>query len=210
MKYILMVLLVFGLSSVKDKGVDPYSKTGHDQFAELVLTDGGSLIVDYPEVFIEASLDELKRKVFGTTDKRFLTYANASYVSTTIFSRSNKTREAYTFAYDLSTVIYSEVSVSVKGSLSAKGVYKAKKGEITGNGELSVTYATDDYIKTTENGKMSVIIYPNKKVSLRIVGEAKVTNGIRKSYFLGVTTKKGSYEVVDIVSTCFELREEDA
>ncbi len=210
MKFVLMVILFFTVGSIKEKDVEPYSKTGHDQFSELILTNGGNLMIDYPDVFIEASLNELKRKAFGTTDKRLLTYADASYVSTTIFSRSNKTREAYTFTYDLSTVVYSEVSVAVKGSLSAKGVYKAKKGEITGNGELSITYTTDDYIKTTENGKMSIVIYPNKKVSFRIVGEAKVTNGIRKSYFLGITTKKGCYEVVDIVSTCFELKEEDA
>ncbi len=215
MKYILSVMMLWGMlglqfSSSKCK-VDPYSSTGHDQFAELSMAlTQYKLLVKYEQSVIDSYLTKVSRRVFGSSDFVIVNYGDARYVSTVIFSRSNKTRDAYTFTYNLDTVIYSDVSVSVKGSLSAKKVFKSNKGDTTVEGDVAITYATSSSIKTTESGKMAVIIHPGKKVSLRIVGDAKVSNGVSKYYFCGICTKKGSWEVVDVITCCFELLEENA
>jgi hypothetical protein len=44
---------------------------------------------------------------------------------------------------------------------------------------------------------------------LRIVGDAKITNGVSKYYFLGICFKKGAFEIVEVTSTIYELIEEN-
>ena len=41
-----------------------------------------------------------------------------------------------------------------------------KKAEITGSGDLTISSTTDNYIETSESGKMSVVIHPNKKAPI--------------------------------------------
>ena len=212
MKIALVCLfVVFGLG-VKDASSDKvYSSTGHSQFTELVMVDEDTYIInDVSEETIDEELKGLKRKFFGTREKAFNTDADAKYVSNIIFSRSNKTREPYTFVYDTSTIEYNMVSVTTKGNLSIKGVFKMKSKELTVNGDFSGEKETETSTKSIETGKLNVVIYPNKMVTLRIVGNAKVSNGVMKKYIFGICVKKGAYEVVTVTSTCYELIEYDA
>ena len=47
-------------------------------------------------------------------------------------------------------------------------------------------------------------------MTLRIVGDARVSNGVSKYYVFGICMKKGAFEIVEITSTIYELLEEDA
>lgn len=211
MKYILTFLIILVGSNIRLSTNKTYSSTGHEQFSEIVLINEEAFIIhNLSESEINASLKTLKGKLFGTREKEFNSFEDCTYVSNTIFSRSNKTREEYAFTYDTSTITYSSVSVSITGSLNVKGVFKGKSKEISAGGTLTGTKETEDYIKNTEAGTLTVVIYPNKKVTLRIVGEAKISNGVQKKFFLGICMKKGAWEVVNVISTCYELLEEDA
>jgi len=198
-------------AKVSEKGIEAYSETGYDQFKEITPDmKSVELIHNMSDTTIDNALDSLKKKFIGSSEKTLNLYADAKYVSNTIFSRSNLTREEFSFTYDTSTVVYNEVSVSVKGTLSAKGTFKGKNKELTVNGEVTGTYSTKNSTEDTEKNKFSVVIYPGKKVTLRIVGSCKVSNGVKKTYFLGIRTSKGAWEVIDITSTCCELIEENA
>ena len=211
MKYILTFLLVFIGSNVKMSNVMPYTETGHSQFSEIIFEDDdGFLINNLDAKYLKKEMKKLKTKLLGTREKIFNKYEKCKYVSTVIFSRSNKTREAYTFLYDTSTVDYKSFSVTVSGNLDIKGVFKFNRKELTVSGGLDISEETEEYHKTTENGRLSVVVYPNKKVTLRIVGEARVSNGIQKKFILGICYKKGAWEVINVTSTCYELLEEDA
>ena len=87
---------------------------------------------------------------------------------------------------------------------------KTKKVDVKGKGDLSVTYDEENYNKVTESGSLKIVVHPNKKMTLRIVGEARITNGVSKYYFMGICFKKGAFEIVEIKSTIYELIEEDA
>lgn len=189
---------------------EPYTATGHEQFEELVVNSKYRLLIDIDSDEISKKYSKVKKAFFGTKSLYFYKYLPANYKSTVIFSRSNKTSEAYVFGYNLETVKYKNVSVAVKGSISAKNIFKTKIGDITAEGEISLSYATDSYVKTTETGKMSVVIHPNKKVTLRIVGKARVSNGVSKKYIFGICVKKGAFEIVEVQSTIYELLEENA
>lgn len=211
MKYILLVFITLCSFGAKNMRFTPYTKTGHDQFEEIEFVGRDDrLLINYSDNEIKKKYKELRRKAFGTDETYFTKYAKAKYKSNVIFSRSNKTSESYIFSYDLETVKYKNVSVAVKGSLSAKKVFKAKAGDFTQEGDISMSYQTDNYIKTTESGKMNVVIYPDKKLTLRIIGDARVSNGVSKYYFFGICFQKGEFEIVEVQSTIYELREEDA
>lgn len=218
---ILIVLLAFltckGITKVDNKNYnqlkfESYTKTGHDQFDDFQLPSGRRILINYTENEINKKYDDVSKGFFGTQIAYFDKYIPAKYTSKVIFSRSNKTRESYVFTYNLEEVHYEMVSVTVKGNISAKGIMKSKLKSFEGSvqGDLSITYEKEVYDKTTENKQMKVNIHPNKKVTLRIVGDARITNGVSKYYFLGMCFKKGAFEIVEVKSTVYELIEEDA
>ncbi len=213
-----ITLTSFAINPVKEERmqtlkIENYSETGHTQFKKLVPSKNTfkcELLKNIDSKYVEDELDKLPRKFFGTNEKTFYKYFPAYYESDTIFSRSNKTNEAYVFTYNLETVNYKDVSVSISGNLSIKDVFKGKSNDLTATGSLTAERETEEYIKTTESGKMNVVIQPGKKLTLKIVGSAMVTNGISKKYFFGICIKKGAFEVVDITSAVYELVEENA
>ena len=165
---------------------------------------------DYTDSEIKRKYKDVSFAMFGNQFSYFDKYIPIEYKSTVIFSRSNKTRESYTFAYNLETVKYEKVSISVKGSVNAKAVFKIKKVDVTGGGDFSISSTKDTSETVTESGKLNVVIYPNKKVTLRIVGDARVSNGVSKYYLFGICMKKGAFEIVEITSTIYEMVEENA
>lgn len=210
MKLLICFLSFLSLIGIKNMDFKPYTKTGYEQYEDFEIPRGRRILISYTDGEIERKYKEVPKGFFGTKEVYFDKYIPVKYTSTVIFSRSNKTRETYVFSYDLETVNYNKVSVSVKGNISAKGVFKLKKAEITGSGDLTISHTSDSYNETTESGKMNVVIHPNKKVTLRIVGEARITNGVSKYYFLGICFKKGAFEIVEVTSIIYELKEEDA
>lgn len=210
MKILLIIFMSLSLFNMTKTSFDPYTKTGHEQFEEFDIPKGRRILISYTDNEIDIKYKDVSRCFFGTRESYFDKYIPVKYKSTVIFSRSNKTRESYVFKYDLETVHYCNVSVSVTGNISAKKVFKSQKGDLTTEGDLSVSYETESYDKITENGQLSVVIHPNKKVTLRIVGDARITNGVSKYYFFGMCLKKGAFEIVEITSVVYELIEEDA
>ena len=210
MKLLIFVLSLFNFIGFKNLDFKPYTKTGYEQYEEFEVPKGRRILISYTDSEIERKYKDVPKGVFGTKEAYFDKYIPVKYKSTVIFSRSNKTRETYTFNYDLKTVNYSKVSVSVKGNISAKVVGKIKKVELTGQGDLSITHNTETSTETSESEKMNVVIHPNKKVTLRIVGEAMISNGVSKYYVLGICFKKGAFEIVEVTSIVYELLEEDA
>ena len=137
-------------------------------------------------------------------------YEDGSYVGAIVFSRSNKTLAPLTFDYSLTEVIYEEQSYSITGSLSFKQSAKLKKVELGATESVEVKVSGESSIKTTESNSMTITINPNKKITLRVKGECKISLVFAKYYFIGICTKKGAFECVDITTSYFELYEEDA
>ena len=219
MKYLIVFFIAFVApflrvnkeSKMSEKGITAYTETGHDQFKEITPKDSNvKLLINMSEEYLDGLLDGLKRKFFGESEVILNLYKDARYVSNTLFSRSNLTRDPFTFSYDYSSITYQEISVSVKGTISAKGTFKGKNKELTINGEITGTYSEETSLKNTESTSFKVVVYPGKRVTLRMVGDCKISNGIKKNYFFGIRTSQGAWEVIDIISACCELIEEDA
>lgn len=210
MKVLLSIFILLSLPFFRMAKHEPYTTTGHEQFEEFIVPKGRRILISYTDNEIKKKYKDVSFKLFGSEVSYFDKYIPIEYKSTVIFSRSNKTRESYTFAYNLETVKYEKVTIAVKGSINAKAVFKIKKVDVSTGGDFSLSYDKTTSTEVTESGKLNVVIYPNKKVTLRIVGDARVSNGVSKYYLFGVCLKKGAFEIVEITSTIYEMLEEDA
>lgn len=208
MKILLIIFIGICGYGIKRQSHIPFTSTGHEQFESLILSGERKLLIECEDDDIKPLYKKVKSKIFGSNEYYLNKYVKAKYQSKVIFSRSNRTNEEYIFSYDLETVEYKNVSVAVKGGISAKKIFKMDSGDLTLDGDISMSYASDSYLKTTETGKMNVVIYPYKRVTLRIVGDARVSTGVSKFYIFGICIKKGSFEIVEIQSTIYELLEE--
>ena len=57
-----------------------------------------------------------------------------------------------------------------------------------------------------EETKFKVLVEPNHRIVLQITGECTVTNGVSKHYIFGIVSKKGAWELVEVVTRYYELR----
>ena len=202
------MLTTFSANQAKE---NRFTKTGHEQFYEIAFRNEDAFIINsLNDDDINNALKTLKSKFMGKRIKIFNDEEECTYVSYTIFSRSNKTRDEYRFEYDTSKVTYSSYSVTVKGSISLKAAFKIKNSKDSSAGaEISASGTKESYTKETETGKLNITVYPNKKISLRIIGDATLSNGVQKNYVFGICVKKGAWEIISIRSVCYELVEED-
>lgn len=209
MKFLFLVISLF--TFYRAAGVDKYSKTGHEQFAQLEFVKKGRILLkDMPQRFIEDSLDKLPKKFWGSVTEVYQEYEDATYVGKVVFARSNKTNQPYVFDYSLQAVEYQERSYNIQGSISIKGTIKKKTVEGSGQIDIKGSYGEKNSNQTTEKSEMKITVNPGKKITLRVAGEAKVSNGFTKSYVFWICSKKGAWETVDVVTSYFELVEEDA
>lgn len=207
---ILLVFLLFFIGRAADLNIEPYSKTGHEQFSELEFKKKGKLLlVEMTDFYIEVKLRDLPRKFWGSANEYYCLYEDATYVGATVFSRSNKTREPYVFDYSLTEVEYYERSVNIDGSINIDGKRKKNTVEMSGKISLKGSANFKEGNRKTEGSEMSVTVYPNKKITLQVAGEAKISSGFSKYYIFWICTKKGAWETVDVVTSYFELVEED-
>lgn len=204
----LSFLLIVGGNTLEH---EPYSNTGHDQFNELYYDNSEyHILKDYNDSMIKKGYDKVKKTGFGWS--AYVEHENecGEYVGSIVFSRSNKTLAPLTFTYSLSEVVYEEQSYSITGALSLKQTVKLKKVELGGSESLEIKVSGESSVKTTETNTMTITVNPNKKITLRVRGECRISLVFAKYYFIWMNTKKGVFESVDITTSYFELYEEDA
>lgn len=213
MKIYIMLIMLFAFGIIKDAKLDPYSKTGHDQFLEIKFVEDGDqeeiLLINMTKKSIDNNLKRIKSKFMGTNTIYKYKYKDVEFVSSVVFSRSNKTSETFVFDYSLQTVYYKESSFNVKGSLNYKNVTKKKEVENQFTANVAVEYETTESTKKTETAQMKVTVHPNKKITLRVAGDGKISMGYSKTFVFWICFKKGAWETVDVVTTYFELVQED-
>lgn len=210
MKNILSIIYL--LSSLFNiYAINPYSATGHSQFTELRFVDtNNKLLKNRSQLFINENLDALPKRFWGDVTRYTYQYADATYVGNIIFSRSNKTSEPLVFEYSIQEVYYEERSYNIQGTISGKVSGKKKTVEGSGQIEVKGSYSEKESYQRTEKNTLKVTVYPNKKLTLRVAGKAKISSGFSKYYVCFITTKKGAWETVDVLTSYFELIEENA
>ncbi len=211
MNKVLIALIGVFLIWMGDVRVDNYSITGHDEFSKLEFVNSNlCLLKDMDNLYVNMKIRGLPVKFIGTSTKIEYEYQDATYIGNIIFSRSNKTREVFEFDYSLQTVEFLSRTIAVEGTLNMKAAGKIKKVEASGGIEITTSYEVESSHQETEKSSMTIRVYPQKKMTLHVTGEAKISTGFTKKWFFWICIQKGAWEIVDIVTSYFELVEEDA
>ena len=191
------------------KKVNGYSETGHSDFKKIVFVDSERrLLDDYSSKEIEKYYQSIPKKSFGWTTFYLNLEDMAYYEGITIFSRANSTSTPIDFDYSVKDVIFSEVSVTVSGSVSAKVSGSIKKVSLGGSADVSAKKATESSSTTEMKTSINFKIQPGTKLSMMITGVCYVTTGVSVYRFMGIKFRKGSWERIDVDTIIYEVREE--
>jgi len=201
----LIVVMVLAANPVYGK------ETGHALFEEIQFSEYSTakLLVDMTiQEKMKAHRELTNRKFIGWTIHTMNRKAEANYVAETIFSRSNATTTAYEFNYLLKEGTEIETSISADGNISTKNKGKIKMVETALDVAIRGQIGKKEKTARSEETRIKVMIEPNRKISMKIVGEALVSNGVGKYYFFGICFKSGEWEYIDVLSRYYELCEE--
>jgi hypothetical protein len=186
-------------------------ETGHAAFEEIIFPQHATskLLIDMTYNEKAISHEKLiEKKFIGWTIFTINRNADAVYIAETIFSRSNVTQTPYEFNYLLREGDTIETSVSAEGSISSKNKGKIKTLEAALDVLIRGQIGKKTTISRSEETRIKVNIDPNTKISMKIKGEAKVSNGVGKYYFFGIRFKSGEWEYIDVITRYYELSEE--
>lgn len=211
MKKIFLCLLIMFLSFVIVRtNVNAYYATGHDDFSQIIFeNEDDVLLINRSSEEIKEAYDSLKKgKLIGWRTQYLNINSKASYIGNIIFTRSNRTSSPFNMTYRLNTDSYVSKSIKINGSVSGKIANNSKKIELSLSPKFDVTYNKVITSSTEEEWKFELTILPQTKVTLLVTGDAYVTSGVSKYYFLGLCLKKGEWERVDVETVYYELIEE--
>lgn len=184
--------------------------TGHPGFEKIYIEVDRpvSLLVNMSASQKNEALKKVKWKMFGYSTSTIHYKEPVKYLAQTIFSRVNLTSNPIEFEYGVKTGRTVTNSTTVTGSLSVNASGKIKTLAL--GVKLDVQAAWERIIKETyeETTDFVVKIMPGTKVSLRVKGDAKLSNGASKYFIFGITTKKGHWEDIDVSTEYYELYEE--
>lgn len=191
------------------KKANAYTETGHSDFRKIVFVDEKrELLKNYSEKEIERFYKEMAYKSFGWTTFYINIEEEAYYEGVTLFSRANSTSAPIAFDYSLKDVTFSEVSVTVSGSVSAKVSGTIKKVTLGASGEVNVKKTKESSSTTEEKTSINFKIQPNTKLTMVITGVCYVTTGVSVYRFMGIKFRKGTWEKIDVDTIVYEVREE--
>lgn len=208
-KLILGLLFLSILFLTLGKTGNAYSETGHSDFRKIeFVSSGRRLLKNYSDSEIDKCYKGMSKKTFGWSTHYLNMEEEATYVGLTIFSRANSTSLPITFDYSLKDVTFSEVSVTVSGSVSAKISGSIKKVTLGLSGDASAKRTTESSSQTELKTSQNFVIQPGKKLTMVITGICYITTGVSVYRFLGIRFQKGAWEKIDVDTIVYEVREE--
>ena len=208
-KFYLILFLCFMFMGISSVCVNAEYETGHSEYKEINFkyNTGAKLLNRMTPGEVQKELDSVKRKFAGWRVNDMVCAASATYVGKSIFARYNNTKQPVKFAYASTIQNMEENSVVTTGSIGAS---LSSKKKLNAALELEIRKQIGKVTTHTSTEKVdfNVTIDPGHKISLIVKGDCKVSNGVAKYYILWMCFKKGSWEIIDVMSEYYELCEE--
>ncbi len=203
-----IIICFYSQNNVVDAAT--YRNIGHDDIIEITVNNSSFVLLkDMSDKTITNYLNKVKRKAFGWEAYSINSEVKCKYVSQIIFAKSNLTQEPIKYNYTLKYSQTAETQVSKTGSIAGK--LSGKLSGVTPGVEASLEKETTSKTKTfyEEKTTFTMQVNPGKKLSLRVTGDAVISNGVGRYYFLGIVFKKGTWEYIDKTNEFYEMYEED-
>lgn len=199
-----VLFLVFLLPAVTVKA------NSHPEFQEIILPQIGSaqLIEDMSSSQLKNAYKKVKRRFMGWNVYTIVHDVKIDYVGDTVFAKANNTSNTLSFVHTFEVEDVVETSVSVSGDIHLDVGIKGKKVTTAVDSRIRAEIGRKTKKTTTETLKTTIIIPANTKVTVTIKGKARLNNGVGKYFFLGIGTKKGTWEYIDVINEYYDYYEE--
>ncbi|MEI3526953.1 MAG: hypothetical protein V8R15_02570 [Bacilli bacterium] len=206
-----LIILLMGLTTTGILTIDAASRTGHKEFEKITFTYNpeAKLLVDMSDSELNEMMKNVKKKTFGWSIYSKIKNYEVIYEAGTIFSRSNNTSQEINFNYNTASTTKQQFSFNLSGTLAMKTSGKIDVVSASLDKSIKSDIGLKSDISFEEEMDFTIKILPQKKVSLIVKGKATISSGANKYYFLGICTKKGYWEYVDVISEYYELYEEE-
>ena len=203
-------IILLSLILISIISVDAGTKTGHQEFTKITFlyNPEALLLVEMDDNKLDSMMKNVKKKVFGWSTYTNIVNYDVVYEAGSIFSRSNNTSQPIDFTYSTSSQTSVQTSINGSSSIALKASGKIDAVSLGLESSVRTEIGVKKTVSFEESVDFTVKIMPNKKVSLLVKGNAILSNGASKYYFLGICTKKNFWEFVDIMSEYYELYEE--
>ena len=203
-------IILLSLILISIISVDAGTKTGHQEFTKITFlyNPEALLLIEMDDNKLDSMMKNVKKKVFGWATYTNIVNYDVVYEAGSIFSRSNNTSQPIDFTYSTSSQTSVQTSINGSSSIALKASGKIDAVSLGLESSVRTEIGVKKTVSFEESVDFTVKIMPNKKVSLLVKGNAILSNGASKYYFLGICTKKNFWEFVDIMSEYYELYEE--
>ena len=182
----------------------------HLNFEEIILIDESVMMDDFSISEYQEYYMLVKRKFFGWSSIVIYEDIDCMFISETLFSYNNQSDEEIDYKYEYEQGKDIKSSVAVTGDISTKASGKVKGFNLKFDSKLQSKLSQATRENVSEAWKLDIKVNPYSKVSLKIKGEGKLTNGVSKFYIFWVPVKKGGWEILEVINEYFWLVEEYA
>ena len=188
----ILILSIFLFLLIFTSKVDAVEN--YDTFQEIELKSGKML-----EEFTDGEYKKYYKKVDTRKFWGWRTYVvnkniKAKFISETVFSYYNNGSTPITYKYELSKTIVNKYSISATGNIKYDMNGSTAKFKYNLDTEVKVNVTAEQSTTTKEENSLQIIIDPKTVANLRVVGEARITNGVAAYYIFWVRVQRGGFE----------------
>ena len=190
-----LLITIFSFSFVEAKAANDDYKT----FNEIMLSEG-KLLRYYTEEELQVYKDELKRKIVGVDVVIINKNVEATYISETLYNVHNTGKTNIEYQLDISVTKNEKVTWEVSGDLNAaaKGTIKMFQANIESKVGIDYKKVNETTEKITE--KLDLIVEPNSRAIIYLMGRARVTNGVAGICIAYLNTAVFGFEYFTIIN----------
>ena len=191
----ILLITILSFSFVDAKAANDDYKT----FNEIILSEG-KLLRYYTDEELEVYKEKLKRKVAGVDVIIINKNVEATYISETLYNVHNTGKTNIEYQLDISITKNEKISWEVSGDLNAtaKGSIKMFQANIESKVGIDYKKVNENTEKTTE--KLDLMVEPNSRAIIYLMGRARVTNGVACIYVAYLKTAEFGFEYFTIIN----------
>ncbi len=203
-KLFIISLLLFGCTVLSKV------EASYKSYQEITVKHGGmTMLEDYlAEDFTEYYGRLGGRKFFGW--QTFTKYKNEPvyFVKETLYLIENEGTSPIKERIKFTTENTITKQLGVSGSIGVSGDGKVKQFKLGLEAEIDGDYQVSEKEISKEEYQIEMEVDPMTRLTIKVLGEAKVTNGVAKYYAFWFETKKGGWEIFIVTTEYYSLKKE--
>lgn len=188
----ILIISIFLFLLVFVKKVE--ANENYDTFQEIEISSG-MMLEDFTEDdyatfygFVE------QRKFWGWRTYVVNKNVKAKFISETVFSYYNNGSTPITYKYELDKTVINKYSISATGNIKYNMNGSTAKFKYNLDSEIKVNITNEQTTTTKEENALQIVIDPKTVANLKVVGEARITNGVGAYYIFWIRIQKGGFE----------------